>query len=138
MLGLVHSGQWLKANIYAQSELLRRHSMICLCIWWDHWLWLCVFEVVHQKCCFPLEQKPFLRLTVTYTLCKHINQEVDKELIHHAHMSTRRVILKILHHDCIMLVDLLDTLLYTLGSVDLTKFPRVYTCNNSNCIWHKC
>ena len=44
-----------------------RYFIIFLCIWWDHWVWLCVSEAVCLLYCLPLEPKPFPRLTMLGT-----------------------------------------------------------------------
>ena len=43
-----------------------KYSIFFLCIFLDHWVWLCVSEPVRLWCCFPLEPKPFPRFTVGY------------------------------------------------------------------------
>ena len=42
-------------------------DVIFLFIWLNHWWWFCVSEALQLQCCFPLEPKPFLRLTVYAT-----------------------------------------------------------------------
>ena len=58
----VDMGHRWSGCVFAWSQLLGRHSMIFLFIWWDHWLWFCFSEAVRLQCCFPLEPKSFPRL----------------------------------------------------------------------------